>query len=387
MMAKGDGGFSGAQPWDSQGDVKARLDAAAGTAVGGPRTWDLRTWADLEQEPKPIEWAIKGYMEQGTFSVYYGPPGSAKSYVAIDVAACLATGNPWHGNEVAKGLVLYCGGEGPQAFARRLRAWRTGNGVDGRGSPFVYLSNRIGLHENEAVVSLADAVAELQEEHGVELKCVVVDTWQRHIGADENSTADVSAACENLLQNFRDRFNAALLVLHHTGWGETARMRGSRVLQAECDALFQIQLDRDNHRTSMVCERMRDGEMPDEMVFKGESIDIAPEGARDIETAWYLKLMPGRRVDKVEHSLGEKERAILALIRRLYIAEQNRMMGRGQDPEAAEVLAASIRSAIYKAGIYSDDDRGSRAAGNVVRRLLQKKMLRKIGRNFIPSTV
>ena len=52
-----------------------------------------------------------------------------KSFVALDMACCVAIGRPWHGRAVKQGRVLYCVGEGAAGFPKRLRAWIKANNL------------------------------------------------------------------------------------------------------------------------------------------------------------------------------------------------------------------------------------------------------------------
>ena len=75
------------------------------------RKFRFTTWEELETEAEEtLVWTIDGMLEDGCFGVVYGPPGAAKTYLAIDMAACVATGASWQGRKTIPGLVVYAGG-------------------------------------------------------------------------------------------------------------------------------------------------------------------------------------------------------------------------------------------------------------------------------------
>ena len=53
----------------------------------------------------PPDWLVKNVLPVGSQGVLFGPSGSGKSFVALDMALSLATGQPWQGLEVKQGPV------------------------------------------------------------------------------------------------------------------------------------------------------------------------------------------------------------------------------------------------------------------------------------------
>ena len=80
--------------------------------------------ADLLLTLQPPQWLIKRFVSADSLTTLFGSPGCGKSFVAIDMACCIASGQEWNGNRTATGQVLYIAGEGHVGFARRLTAWQ-----------------------------------------------------------------------------------------------------------------------------------------------------------------------------------------------------------------------------------------------------------------------
>jgi hypothetical protein len=53
----------------------------------------------------------------------YGEPGIGKSFVALDLAHCLAAGIPWHGHAVKQSGVVYVTSDRVSTVGVRTRAW------------------------------------------------------------------------------------------------------------------------------------------------------------------------------------------------------------------------------------------------------------------------
>lgn len=52
---------------------------------------------DVIQPPPPREWIVDGILSRSSLNLLVGDPGSKKTYMAIDLAFCVAMGKPWLG--------------------------------------------------------------------------------------------------------------------------------------------------------------------------------------------------------------------------------------------------------------------------------------------------
>ena len=50
---------------------------------------------DALKDPPVLEWCVEGLLAQPSLTVLVGDPGSKKTYLAIDLAVCVALGKPW----------------------------------------------------------------------------------------------------------------------------------------------------------------------------------------------------------------------------------------------------------------------------------------------------
>ena len=54
-------------------------------------------FADAEQDLHHEKWLVKNVLPSHGLNLLYGPPGCGKSFIALDIAMCLASGRAWLG--------------------------------------------------------------------------------------------------------------------------------------------------------------------------------------------------------------------------------------------------------------------------------------------------
>jgi hypothetical protein len=75
----------------------------------------LLTRSALRKLPDP-EPLINNVLDQGTTALLYGRWGTAKTFIALDWAASVATGRPWQGRKTVQRRGLYVVAEGAFGF-------------------------------------------------------------------------------------------------------------------------------------------------------------------------------------------------------------------------------------------------------------------------------
>jgi RecA-family ATPase len=61
---------------------------------------------------KPPSWLIADTVPEQGLIALYGAPGDGKSFIALDMALCVAAGIPWQGHDTQKAYVVYVSAEG-----------------------------------------------------------------------------------------------------------------------------------------------------------------------------------------------------------------------------------------------------------------------------------
>jgi len=221
-----------------------------------------------------IKWVVDDYIEADSLAQVFGDPGGGKSFVAIDLACCVATGKPWHGHEVKQGSVFYIAGEGHNGLARRLKAWQIGNGTSLAGVP-LYKSHRAAqLYDATEAAVVAESIKQLSAEANCIPSMIVIDTLARNHGGDENSTQDMNSFIQHLDVYLRQPWKCCVMVVHHSGVADKDRSRGSTALKGALDAEYRCQLDSGTKSIAFESKKMKDAEMPSPKNFQITQVDL-----------------------------------------------------------------------------------------------------------------
>ena len=221
-----------------------------------------------------IKWVVDDYIESDSLAQVFGDPGGGKSFVSIDIACCIATGNPWHGHQVKQGAVFYIAGEGHNGLARRFKAWELGNGISLKGAP-LYKSHRAAqLYDSTEAAIVAESVKQLSIEANTIPSMIIIDTVARNMGGDENSTQDMNAFIQHLDTYLRQPWNCCVMVVHHSGAMDKDRSRGSTALRGALDAEYKVALDSGSKTIAFESKKMKDAEMPAPKNFQITQVDL-----------------------------------------------------------------------------------------------------------------
>ena len=296
---------------------------------------------------RPPDYLIDGVIETETLGEVFGDPGSYKTFVALDMLLCVASGHPWHGHAVKQGPVVYIVGEGRHGIKRRVRAWGKHNGVDVATLPFSVSSMPAALTDPKSADEVAAAIAEVTEKHGAPV-AVCIDTLARNFGSgDENSTADMSAFVTNIDQYLGS--SCVRLIVHHSGLNDKTRSRGNSALKGALDFEFRMKKRADGI-VEMMNTKMKDApEWTEPMRFIPHTVSIG-DFDNPIESIVLEPCNPGPQ-EAVAGSA--KMREAVDLLRELYDSQRENLEASGNDPNGARVTKGEWRDACVERRIYT----------------------------------
>lgn len=243
-------------------------DGTKKEGASGKEVFPLVKYGSLTLEPP--RWLIKGILEDNSLGVIFGASGHGKSYLVLDMAACIASGYDFHGRKTKQtGAVVYIAGEGHAGLSKRLRAWEIKTGADLSKAPLYISMKPAALCDDDYMRHVVDAVTRVGSVQRVAL--IIVDTWARNMAGDENSTVDTTTAIR-AVDDLRALYQCTAIVVHHSGQAESERGRGSSALRAALDIEYKVEI---NNGIMMVKNtKMKDGEPPELMTFSFDFIDI-----------------------------------------------------------------------------------------------------------------
>ena len=188
---------------------------------------------DIMSGLKKPEWLIENICELDSVMAIFGKPKSGKSFIAVDMAASLAKGIPFHGHKTKQAAVVYVCGEGNRGIARRLHAFQSLNEVDLKDAPLLLSTRGARMLDEKDFQMLKDNIDQAQDKYG-QIGMIVIDTLARSMNGDENSTSDMNAFIEKV-DDLKDSYGSAINIIHHTGHSTNQRARGSSALPGALD--------------------------------------------------------------------------------------------------------------------------------------------------------
>jgi len=200
----------------------------------------IEPWDTIQDEP--VEWLIQDVLPRKGFSALFGPPGSFKSFVALDIAHSVATGTAWMGKEVATpGAVLYICGEGHGGVGARIRACRLHHRT-APGAKVYVIRHQLNLRSSkEDIQQLHLAISNLVQRGDIRFELVQVDTLARAFGGgNENDSSDMGAFIASL-SKIQRLLDCALQIVHHVGKDITKGLRGHSSLLGALDTELELQ--------------------------------------------------------------------------------------------------------------------------------------------------
>ncbi|WP_417553013.1 AAA family ATPase [Marinomonas fungiae] len=240
---------------------------------------------------KPTDWLIKDYLETDSLSVIYGPPANGKSFVALDWAACIATGKEWHGQRVQQGAVFYLVGEGFNGIARRLAAWEQLNKRDLENAP-LYVSDRAAILTDQlAVQETMSAIQMMVDESGETPILFLIDTLARNFQGNENSQEDMGRFITHV-DAIKAHFNCSVMIVHHSGKDGDKGARGSSALKGAVDTEYQCSIaeSESGKVTTVKNTKMKDSDTPPprSFILEPQKLNVLDE---DRQPTWSAALV------------------------------------------------------------------------------------------------
>lgn len=201
-------------------------------------------------EPEPL---VEDVIYRDSLTWIQGKRGNGKSFVAIDLGGCVATGEMWQGHPVKQGKVLYLAAEGVSGMRLRVRAWEKAMARSMDNVQWLPMPVQASLDQWYYLIELA---IEIQP------TLIVLDTQARiTVGMEENAAKDMGEFVEKL-ELLRRATGACVLVVHHMGHnGE--HMRGSTALEGAATTIVKVAKDEDQITVS--CTKQKDAKEFDEI--------------------------------------------------------------------------------------------------------------------------
>ncbi len=268
------------------GDLESRANSGLvpPPCVATQVTTNLRWYSETEwRNEVSVNWIVEGLVAPGGLAVVFGQPGAGKSHYVLDLLFRLARGaENIHGRKTrgSQEKVAYVGLEGGIGLRDRVGALAT---MHGPAPNFWVIGQCV-----DVIRQRSDLDKLVMDMNNLGITVLAIDTLSRMLGpADENSSTGMGAVLA-VLDEIRQRTDAAIIAVHHAGKEQHQDVtRSSRSsprehssLLAAVDLAVHVERRKDCHVARVT--KARDAGEGAPMPFALDLIDIfpGPDGER-----------------------------------------------------------------------------------------------------------
>jgi len=217
----------------------------------------IRDAAYYLSERPPIEYVVEKLIAESSVNVWFGQWGAKKTWAAIDLAVCVASGKQWLGMATEPCNVLIIDEEsGDTRLANRIKDTMRGELGQMANASVPIKSVSLAQFNLLKRPDDADLLARLVLE--LDAKLIIIDALADvMLGGDENAVKDTQPVFANL-RFIAELTGAAFIVIHHAN--KLGGYRGSSAIAGAIDTLLSVESKQDNSLITFKTEKMRDGE-------------------------------------------------------------------------------------------------------------------------------
>ena len=320
LPLQGAGGYDDVP--EARGMERAREPEATFLSIGAAATpgrrLTLRAIGDIVAERREATWLIHNVIEANVLAVLAGPRASFKSFIALDWAMRIAS---------AGNAVVILSGEGA-GLGRRAEAWvqEHGRGRSLSELQMLALESVANLNAESEMEALQQAI----DQAGVRPALIVVDTFSKFsAGLDENSNQEVAEYLSKLTIGLRERYTATVLLVAHSGHGDSKRPRGASALMANPDAEYIVERpDIQGMAVTVTRERFKDTASLSPVGYEAAEVDL---GRRDrygeaVKSLVMREAEVAGRREREPMPQGKAQRQLLTALRERQRASDSEMI-------------------------------------------------------------
>lgn len=246
--------------------------------------------AEMYRRPPPT-WLIDGIIPMGGVVGLYGPPGTYKTFIAMDMALSVATGTPWQGHDSKKGFVAYIAAEGGTGITIRIAAWHKARAIDESRATIGWLTEPLPIYAESE--DLSDVIDRVSKELDYTPTLIVIDTLARSFDGDENQQEDMGRFIGGV-DRLRKEFGSTVLVVHHTRL-DGQRERGNTAFRGAADTMLAVSSGDTHGDIRLTCSKQKDAEEFTELAFKAKIIALNLPGFDEFRTSVVIATEYGDR--------------------------------------------------------------------------------------------
>jgi AAA domain len=318
------------------------------------------------------QWLLKGLIALGEDSSWFGPPGSMKSALLLDMAFHITMRRPWRGHEYVyydeveahhePRAIIYFALERDGLVRARMGAYRARD-KPGVPLPVAIVTSSIDLLDPACVDQIANVIYEIERKTRIPVGLLIFDTFSKAIAnGDEDKAQTQNLAAANL-KRIHEEFNVHIATIGHTGKNANAGERGSNAREGHVDLQVQIS-GNDNVRTAAVV-KANDQAKRTIASFRMEEVTVVRPDREPYTTHIVAAEQPtsAARTAVSKPLTGKAAQALEAL---------RRAIANGRD---GAVHADYWKEELTKDGLIKADDKNSRTTFKRIRDALSQQII------------
>ena len=196
-------------------------------------------------KPSPQKMLVEGVMPLEGLPFIGGQSSAGKTFVAVLLAACAATGKPFFDGEVRErvGTVIIAA-EGKAMLNARIAAALIDLGVEEKEVPIAWVKQVPDFNTKDGITKLARelrAISEhFQAKFGVRLGFVFVDTVSASFDIKEEAdNAEAARVCK-VMRRIGEATGTIVVPIHHYGKNAGVGLRGASAWRANADFVLSV---------------------------------------------------------------------------------------------------------------------------------------------------
>jgi hypothetical protein len=341
-------------------------------------------------------WWVKGIVPRGAspaealITVFYGLPGTFKTYFLVTLAICIATGRNWFGHKALQGNVLFVAGDDPGGPQSRAQAWA--NEINFSPKDLEVIKERARLLKMPINFFLNEDVAAAKawlKERNFKPDVIIADTYfHTSMGAKVATSEEDNL---KIITNVRDfaKVAGATAVIYSDHTPKDGRsLFGSVVKMASFDALWEATREGRALTARLVNTRMRHAPMSRDLIVEFKEVELETEpdehGQNKFPELVLVDVREAREGEEPERkTTSEKERKdrFNAIVRAAcFVIAENW--------KASEIISSrrtfhKMTQAAFKHQTNSEEGFSPATFGQVLNHLIDElKILRRIGQGM-----
>jgi len=270
---------------------------------------------NLADNAKAPDFLINDIIEADSHGILGGQSMAFKSFVAIDLAHSICTGNDFFGHCVFKpGKVLYVCGEGQGALSRRIKAKSMDSGSF--NDNLRVLRSSIDIDSDKSMERFTDSIADIKP------VLVLFDTFSSlTVKTNENANDEV-ARCLRIVKDSCSSVDCmtSTVLVHHYGKDNGAGFRGASAFKNNVDFAVEMKRDSDSMLAEFSCLKQKDGDHFAPITMKADVVKLGLTRQDGEEsTSLVLRTTDEKmRIGKNERPPSENENHLMNALAKVY---------------------------------------------------------------------